>query len=115
MKEKGAQQLLQYDTEKKQTKEIESHIHQVEKAKEEVKTDLDKQKERMMQRLAQRKQKLAENRSMSLNIGQVPFRNNFSKSGGETSFMSGGRSLGGGLANRMYCALSRVNYASSGE
>lgn len=33
----------------------------------------------------------------------------------QTSFMSGGRSLGGGLANRMYCALSRVNFAGGHE
>ena len=30
----------------------------------------------------------------------------------ETSFISGGRSFGCTLANRMYCALSRVNYSA---
>lgn len=74
MKEKGARELLAYDQQKKQAREIETHIQQVQQAKEEIKTDLDKQKERMMQRLAQRRQKIANSRSMSLTMGKPMFR-----------------------------------------
>lgn len=85
----------------------------VEAAKVEIKQDLDKQNERLKQRLAQRKQKISDNRSMSLSIGRPNFRGVKTPMGGESSFMSGGRSMGGGLANRMFCALSRVNYAQT--
>jgi hypothetical protein len=53
---------------------------------------------------------------MSLNMGKPLFRGGpGNKSQQDNSFMSGGRSMGGGLANRMICALSRVNYNTSSK
>ena len=68
-----------------------------------------------MQRLAQRKQKIANSRSMSLTMGQPMFRGGKNESD-QVSFLSGdNRFFLGDAADRMCYSLSRVIVQANGQ